>query len=40
MNKYDPAFDAKINVGHCDLFHGPVIVPYTVMNISCMNIII
>ena len=20
MNKYDPTFDLKINVGHCDLF--------------------
>ena len=22
---YDPTFDLKINVGHCTIFHGPVI---------------
>ena len=40
MNQYDLTFDLKINVGHCDIFHGPVIVPYTLKTISFMNIII
>ena len=25
MNQYDLMFDLKVNVGHCCLFHGPVI---------------
>ena len=27
MSQYDPTFDLKINVGHCDLYivHDPVI---------------
>ena len=28
MNQYDPRFDLKINVGHCDLFFcGPESLP-------------
>ena len=34
MNQYDPTFDLW------SIFHGPVIVPYTLKTISCMNIII
>ena len=70
MSQYDPAFDLRINVGHCDLyfmvqwfcliswrlfdvwtfdlkymslwpiFHGPVILPYILKTIWCMNIIL
>ena len=41
MTQYEPTFDLKVIVGHCDLYiHGPVIVPYTLKTISCMNIII
>ena len=25
MSQYDWMFDLKINVGYCDIFHGPVI---------------
>ena len=32
-------FDLKINVDHCDIFHGPVILPYILKTI-CMNIIL
>ena len=28
MSQYDPKFDLKINIGHYDIFHGPVILPY------------
>ena len=40
MNQYDPTFDLKINVGHWPIFHGPLIVPYTLKTILCMNVII
>ena len=41
MNQYDPRFDLKINVGHCKpIFHGPVIWPYIMKVIWCMNILI
>ena len=40
MNQYDQTFDLKINVGHWSIFHGPVILPYILMTIWCMNIII
>ena len=34
MSQFDPTFDLKINVGHCDLyFHGPVILPYILKTI-------
>ena len=28
MNQYDTRFELKINEGHCDIFHGPVILSY------------
>ena len=41
MNQYDQTFDLRINVGHCDpIFQGPVILPYILKTIWCMNIII
>ena len=35
-----PMFDLKINVGHRPIFHGPVILPYILKTILCMNTII
>ena len=40
MNHYDPTFDLKIIVGHCDIFHSPVILGYILKTIWCMNIIL
>ena len=40
MNLYDSMFDLKINVGHWPIFHGPVILPYILNTIWCMNILI
>ena len=40
MNQYDPMFDLKKCRSLWPIFHGPVIVPYTLKTISCMNIII
>ena len=40
MSQYDPTFDLKINVGHYDIFHGPVILPYILKTVWCMNIIL
>ena len=40
MNQYDPTFDLKINIGHWPIFHGPVILPYILKTIWCMNNII
>ena len=40
MSQYDPMFDLKINAGNCDIFHGPVVLPYILKTIWCMNIII
>ena len=40
MNQHDPTFDLKINVGHWPIFHGPMILPYILKTIWCMNIII
>ena len=42
MSQYDPTFDLKINVGHCDLyiFHDPVILCNILKTFWCMNIII
>ena len=31
MNQFDPTFDLKINVGHCD--HDTVILPYILKTI-------
>ena len=28
MSKYDQAFEPNILIGHCDLIHGSVILPY------------
>ena len=42
MNQYDPRFDLKINVGHCDLYFmvHAVILPCILKTIWYMNIII
>ena len=41
MNQYHPIFDLKNKCRSLwPIFHGPVIVPYTLKTISCMNIII
>ena len=41
MNQYDPTFDLKTNVGSLwPIFHGPVIWPYILKVIWCMNILI
>ena len=40
MNQYDPKFDLKINVGHYDIFHGQVILPYTLKTYRYISIII
>ena len=37
MNQYDPAFDLK--KCRSPVFHGPMIVPYSLKTISCMNFI-
>ena len=39
MNQYDQTFDLKINV-YWPIFHGPVVLPYILKMIWCMNIII
>ena len=33
-------YDLKIQVGHSDIFHGPVILPYILKTIWCMYIIL
>ena len=33
MSKYDLMLDLKIKVGHYDIFHGSVILPYILMTI-------
>ena len=33
-------YDLKIHVGHSDIFHGPVILPYILKTIWCMYIIL
>ena len=40
MSQYDQMFDLKIFVGHWPIFHGPVILPYILKTICCMNIIL
>ena len=40
MSQYDRTFDIKINVGHWPMFHGPVILPYILKTIWCMNFIL
>ena len=40
MNQYDLTHDLKINVGHRDLLHGPVILPYVWKTTCCMYIIL
>ena len=40
MSQYDLTFDLKINVGDCDIFHGPVILPYILNTIWYMNTIL
>ena len=40
MSQYDPVFDLKINVGHWPIFHGPVILPYILKTIWCINTVI
>ena len=41
MNQYHETFDLKINVGHLwPIFHGPVILPYILKTIWCIDIII
>ena len=41
VNQYDPTFDLKINVGHCDLyFMVQWLLPYILKTIWCMNILI
>ena len=40
MSQYDSTFDLKINVGHCDLYHGPVILSYILKTIWYMNTIL
>ena len=41
MNQYDPKFDLKIKYRSLwPIFHGPVILPYILKTIWCMNIII
>ena len=43
MSQYDPKFDLKtklVKVGHNDIFCGPVILPYILMSISCINTIL
>ena len=39
MSQYDTTFDLKINVDHWPTFHGPVILPYILKTIWCMNIV-
>ena len=34
MSQYDPKFDLKINIGHYDLFHGLMILPYILKTID------
>ena len=36
MSQHDLEFDLKINVGHSDIFHGPVILPYILK--SCVSL--
>ena len=41
MNQYDPMFDLKINVGHCDLYSMVQwFLPYILKTIWCINNII
>ena len=39
MSQYDLMLDLEIKVGHCDLFHGLVILPYILKTIWCINMI-
>ena len=36
MNQYDPAVDLKVNVGHCEIFLGSVILCCILKIICCM----
>ena len=40
MSQYGPMFDVKIFVGHLPIFHGPVILPYSLKTIWYMNTIL
>ena len=40
MSQYDPTFDLKINRSWWPIFHGPLILPYILKTIWCMNIIL
>ena len=40
MSQYDPMFDLKIFIAHCDIFHGPVILPYILKTVQWLNIIL
>ena len=40
ISHYDPTFDLKINLGLYDIFHSPVVLPYIVKTVWCINIIL
>ena len=39
MGQHDLTFDLKINVGLCDIFHGPVILSYISNTVWCLRVI-
>ena len=40
MSHGDKTFDLKINAGHCDIFHGQVILPYSSKTVLYKNTIL
>ena len=37
MSQYAPKFDLKINIGHYNIFHGPVTLPYILKTDVCTS---